>query len=83
MPKTGGKVVWDAFFQPLLGPVMTRNEPKMLTEILNLKPPIFLGAKTKDAYEFILNYYASMCILVSIHKHWVKFVSFELKVDKK
>ena len=41
---------------PLLCSVMTGNENDMFTMFVKLKPSVFLGSGTKDAYEIILDY---------------------------
>lgn len=56
-PKTGGNVLFLCFLPSFVGFVMTSTEHDMLTMFLKLKPPVFLGSETEDAYELILDCY--------------------------
>lgn len=65
------KVVGNySFLHPLLGYGMSNNENDMLNKFQNLKPSIFLGFDTEDAYEFILVVYDRFHKLGIVHQTW-------------
>ena len=67
---------------PLLGSVMTGNEDDMFTIFVKLKPIVFLGSWTKDAYEIILDCYKRKHKLGIIHQHGLSLYSFHFKVRR-
>ena len=68
-PKVGGTQGNDALLHLLLGSMMTSNEHEMLINFLKLKPPMFHGFESEDAYEFILDFYERILKLGIVHQH--------------
>lgn len=64
-------------FRPLLGSVMYINDHAMFTMFLNLKFLVFHGSETKDAYDFIVDYYERLHMLCTLSQHGMDFVSFQ------
>lgn len=71
IPKVGGTGGNYDFFHPLLDLVMNSNDYYMLTKFLKLKPPMFHGSESVDAYEFILNCYERLHNLGIVKQHRV------------
>ena len=37
------------------GPIMTSDQQKLFSKFLKLKPPVFKGAESEDAYDFLVD----------------------------
>ena len=37
------------------GPIMTSDQHELFTKFLKLKPPVFKGAESEDAYDFLVD----------------------------
>ena len=46
------------------GPIMTNDQYELFSKFLKLKPPVFKGAESKDAYDFWLT-------VMSYYRRWV------------
>ena len=38
-----------------IGPIMTNDQHELLSKFLKLKPPVFKGAESEDAYDFLVD----------------------------
>ena len=41
----------------ITGPIMTNDQHELFSKFLKLKPPVFKGAESEDAYDFLVDYY--------------------------
>ena len=39
------------------GPIMTSDQHELFTKFLKLKPPVFKGAESEDAYDFLVDFH--------------------------
>lgn len=51
---------------PILGFFMSGIEHDMFAKFLKMKPHIFIGSKTKNVFEFIVDHYKRKCKMVII-----------------
>ena len=51
-PCMGASLEVDTFPRLTTGSIMTSDQHELFTKFIKLKPPVFKGAESKDAYDF-------------------------------
>ena len=54
-PRMDASLEISAFTRLTTGPIMTSDQHELLTKFLKLKPPVFKGTESEDAYDFLVD----------------------------
>ena len=54
-PRMDASLEIGTFPRLTTGPIMTNDQHELFSKFLKLKPPVFKGAKSEDAYDFLVN----------------------------
>lgn len=65
------------------GPVMTSDQHEMFVMFLKLKPPVFKGLESEDAYDFLVDCHEMLHKLGIVDRFGVEFVTFQFRGDAK
>ena len=55
---------------------MTSDQHELFTKFLKLKPPIFKGAESKDAYDFLVGCHELLHKMDIVERFGVEFVTY-------
>lgn len=64
-------------------PVMTGEEHNLFWRFTKMKPPIFCGIESEDAYEFIINCHKRVHKMGAVERYGIEFITFQLMGDTK
>ena len=79
----------DASFEigmfPLLttGPIITSDQHQLFTKFLKLKPPVFTGAESGDAYDFLVDCHELLDKMGIVERFGVEFVTYQFQGNTK
>ncbi|TMW95716.1 hypothetical protein EJD97_008446, partial [Solanum chilense] len=59
------------------GPIMTNDQHELFSKFLKLKPPVFKGAESEDAYDFLVDYHALLHKMGIVERFGVEFVTYQ------
>ena len=54
-PRMDASLEIGTFPRLTTGPIMTSDQHELLSKLLKLKPPVFKGAESEDAYDFLVD----------------------------
>ena len=58
------------------GPIMTSDQHELFTMFLKLKPPVFKGVESEDAYDFLVDCYELLHKMGIVEWFGVEFVTY-------
>ena len=65
------------------GPIMTSYQHELFTKFLKLKPPIFKGAESEDAYDFLVDCHELLHKMDIVERFGVEFVTYKFQGNGK
>ena len=58
------------------GPIMTSDQHELLSKFLKLKPPVFKGTESEDAYDFLVDCHELLHKMGIVERFGVEFVTY-------
>ena len=65
------------------GPIMTNDQHELFSKFLKLKPPVFKGAESEDAYDFLVDCHELLHKMGIVERFGVEFVSYQFQGNTK
>ena len=63
------------------GSIMTGDQHELFIMFLNLKPPVFKGAESEDAYDFLVDCHELLHKMDIVERFGVEFVTNQFQWD--
>ena len=61
------------------GTIMTNDQHELFSKFLKLKPPVFKGAESEDAYDFLVDCHEILHKMGIVERFGVEFVTYQFQ----
>ena len=75
-PRMDASLEIDTFPRLTTGPIMTNDQHELFSKFLKLKPPVFKGAESEDAYDFLVDCHELLHKMGIVERYDVEFVTY-------
>ena len=82
-PRMDASMEIGTFPRLTTGPIMTSDQHELFTKFLNLKPPVFKGAESEDAYDFLVDCHELLHKMAVVERFGFEFVTYQFQVNAK
>ena len=82
-PRMDASLEIGKFRRLTTGSIMTNDQHELFSKFLKLKPPVFEGAESEDAYDFLVDCHELLHKMGIVEQFGVEFVSFQFQQNAK
>ena len=82
-PRMDASLEIGTFPRLTTGPMMTSDHHELFSKFLKLKPPVFKGAESEDAYDFLVDCHELLHKMDIVERFGVEFVTYQFQGNAK
>ncbi|TMW83019.1 hypothetical protein EJD97_003278, partial [Solanum chilense] len=82
-PRMDASLEIGTFPRLTTGPIMTNDQHELFSKFLKLKPPVFKGAESEDAYDFLVDCHELLHKMGIVERFGVEFVTYQFQGNAK
>ena len=82
-PRMDASLEVGTFPRLTTGPIMTSDQHELFTKFLKLKPLVFKGAESEDAYDFLVDCHELLHKMDIVEQFSIEFVTYQFQGDAK
>ena len=82
-PRMDASLEIGTFPRLTTGPAMTNDQHELFSKFLKLKPPVFKGAESEDAYDFLVYFHELLHKMGIVERFCVEFVTYQFQGNSK
>ena len=82
-PRMDASLEIGTFPRLTTGPIMTSDQHELFSKFLKLKPLVFMGAESEDAYDFLVDCHELLHKMGIVERFGVEFVTYQFQGNAK